>query len=367
MSRKTIFLVIGVLLYACATGRADFKYTQTSQVTGGALASMMKGLGVFSKSARQATKPTETTTYIKGNYLRQDNEDGSYQIIDLDGRRFIEVYPDHKSYSVITFDQMRQAMEQMEQQLKQKQAEAKNSANGGQNPQVTVTPKIQISATGKTQSILGQETQEMLMKLDLEMQSTDAQHGTQSGTMSLETDEWLAPSVIGYHEVSDFYKKMAVEVNWAPHTFGMDPRMTKSLVEMNKSGKIPVGLPMMTTVSMLMPPGQGNQSNQANQQQQQQENQQNGSSGIGDAMNPSGAAVKALGGMFARHRKKKQEEDQEAGGPQAAPPPPNSLMTITSHVTSFSTDSLDSALFQIPSGFTQVQANLNRVAEGGRQ
>lgn len=365
MSRKLSLLGVAVCLMVCATARADFKYVQTTQITGGAMASMMKGLGVFSKSARQATKPTPTTTYVKGNHLRTDNADGTYQIIDLDGRRFIQVDPNHQTYSIMTFEQMRQAMERMEQQLKQKQAEAKNSQNGDQNPQVTMTPKIQISATGKTQSILGQETQEMLVKMDLEMQSTDAQHGTQSGTLSTEVDEWLAPSIIGYHEVSDFYKKMATEIGWAPHSFGMDPRMTKSLVEMNKSGKIPVGLPMMSTVSMLMPPGQGNQPNQANQQQQQQqENQQNSSSGIGDAMNPSGAAVKALGGMFARRRKKKQEEDRQAAGPQAAPPPPNSLMTITSRVTSFSTDSLDDSLFQIPAGFNQVQSTAAQSLQG---
>ncbi|HEV2419794.1 MAG TPA: hypothetical protein VGX94_18505 [Terriglobia bacterium] len=363
MIRKLSLLSVVICLVVCATGRADFKYVQTTQITGGAMASMMKGLGVFSKSARQATKPMASTTYVKNNHLRTDNADGTYQIIDLDGRRFIQIDPNHQTYSVITFEQMRQAMEQMEQQLKQKQAEAKNSQNGDQNAQVTVTPKIEISATGKTQSILGQETQEMLVKMDLEMQSTDAQHGTQSGTLSTEMDEWLAPSIIGYHEVSDFYKKMATEIGWTPHTaFGMDPRMVKSMVELNKSGKIPVGLPMLSTVSMLGAP-QGDQT-ASQQQQPQQQDQQQSSSGLSSAMNPSGAAVKALGGMFARRRKKQQEQENQNASAPPATVPKNSLMSITSEVTSFSTDSLDDSLFQIPAGFNQVQSNPNQTLQG---
>ncbi|HEV2500254.1 MAG TPA: hypothetical protein VGY31_11810 [Terriglobia bacterium] len=362
MSRKLSLLGVVVCLVVCATGRADFKYVQTTQITGGAMAGMMKGLGVFSKSMRQATKPMASTTYVKGNHLRTDNADGTYQVIDLDGRRFIQVDPNHQTYSVITFEQMRQALQNMSEEMN------KQSKNQGQqadqNTQVTMTPKIQLTPTGKTQTIMGQDAQEMIIKMDLEMQATDAQNGTQSGTLSTETDEWVAPSVIGYHEVSDFYKKMAVEIGWTPHTtFGMDPRMVKSMVELNKSGKIPVGLPMLSTVSMLGAP-QGDQAASQQQQQPQQQDQQQSSSGLSSAMNPSGAAVKALGGMFARRKKKQQEqENQNASAPQATVPK-NSLMSITSQVTSFSTDSLDDSLFQIPAGFNQVQSNPNQTLQG---
>ncbi|MGH9400947.1 MAG: hypothetical protein ACRD2P_02435 [Terriglobia bacterium] len=362
MSAKLLLLVLTVCLSICTLGRADFKYTQTSQITGGAMAGMMKGLGVFSKSMRQATKPMESTTYVKGNHLRTDNADGTYEIIDLDGRRFIQVDPNHQTYSVMTFEQMREAMQNAQQRMNEemnKQSKNQGQQNG-QNAQVTMTPKIQITPTGKTQSILGQDTQEMVMKMDLQMQATDAQHGTQSGTISTEMDEWMAPSVMGYHEVGDFYKKMATEIGWTPNTaFGMDPRMTKSMVELNKSGKIPVGLPMLSVMSMLGAAPQGDQA-----APQQQQNQQQSSSGIGDVTNPGAAAAKALGGMFGRHKKKQQEEDnQNASAPQATTPS-NSLMSITSRVTSFSTDSLEDALFQIPSGFNQVQSNMDRALQG---
>ncbi|MGH9350680.1 MAG: hypothetical protein ACRD2G_00695 [Terriglobia bacterium] len=362
---KVSLLVLAVCFVICTSGRADFKYVQTSQITGGAMAGMMKGLGVFSKSMRQATKPMASTTYVKGNHLREDNADGTYQIIDLDGQRFIQVDPNHQTYSVMTFEQMREAMERMQQafhQAAQKQSQQAQQQGQQQMTNVTMTPKIEVTPTGKTQTILGQDTQEMVVKMDLQMQATDAQHGTQSGTLSTEMDEWVAPSIIGYHEVGDFYKKMATEIGWTPKTFGIDARMAKSMVELNKSGKIPVGLPMLSTVSMLSAAPQGDHA--APQQQQQQQDQQQSSSGIGDVTNPGAAAAKALGGMFGRRRKKQQEEDNQNASAAQTTVPSNSLMSITSRVTSFSTDSLDDALFQIPSGFNQVQSNMEQALQG---
>ncbi len=52
--------------------RADFKYTETSKITGGMLSGMMKVMGAFSKEARKAGEPMQSTTYVKGNRLRRD-------------------------------------------------------------------------------------------------------------------------------------------------------------------------------------------------------------------------------------------------------------------------------------------------------
>ena len=45
------------LIVLAATCRADFKYTTTSQITGGALVIPSKTASVFSKNARQMTEP----------------------------------------------------------------------------------------------------------------------------------------------------------------------------------------------------------------------------------------------------------------------------------------------------------------------
>src|ERR1039457_3702408 len=101
--------------------RADFKYTETSQMTGGSMLAMMKFASKFArgdakKQEKDMLKPTSTTHYVKGDRLRTDNEDGTSQIIDVGGRRVIFIDNNNKTYAVATFDQIKAAMEQAAQQ-----------------------------------------------------------------------------------------------------------------------------------------------------------------------------------------------------------------------------------------------------------
>ena len=59
MNTKSVCACVGVVLVGWATGRADFKCTRSSKMTGGALAGMMKAAGVFSKQAREPVVTTE--------------------------------------------------------------------------------------------------------------------------------------------------------------------------------------------------------------------------------------------------------------------------------------------------------------------
>jgi hypothetical protein len=73
--------------------------------------------------------------------------------------------------------------------------------------------------------------------------------------------------------------------------------------------------------------------------------------------------VKGLGSLFGK--KKKQQDDNAKSG-TAAPPPnpnpdPNALMEMTTQVSSFSDSPLDASLFDIPAGYTQVQADPNSM------
>lgn len=356
MSRKVSILVVCACVGVCLQGRADFKYTQTSQITGGAMAGMMKGLSIFSKSARQMTKPMPSTTYVKGNRLRRDSADGSYQIIDLDGQRIIEVDPQHQTYSSTTFEQMRDAVQKMNEQMNEEMK--KQSHEKGAN--VTMTPKISINPTGKTQTILGQSAQEVDMKVGLQMQAQNTQQNPQSATFTMDMDSWVAP-VSGYNEVSEFYKRMATEIGWSPNAaFGNNPQMMKSMVELYKSGKIPTGMPLLLTVSTLME-GQGGQ---PGSQQQTQQQSPSSASTSEEIASPGAAAAKALGGFFGHRRKKHQEEEQQNAAPQSQAPA-GSLLTMTMTVTSYSTDSVDASLFQIPAGFTEIRSNTQRMLQTG--
>lgn len=80
-----------MLLVCSGSSWADFKYIQSSKMTGGAMVSMMKVAGVFSKQAREAREPVVSTEYVKGRKMRRDGGDGQSTIIDLDGRQIINI------------------------------------------------------------------------------------------------------------------------------------------------------------------------------------------------------------------------------------------------------------------------------------
>ena len=146
MRFRSVVAMVAMTVLAVGTSRADFKYTQQSKVTGGALAGVTKTLGVFSKSARQANEPQISTTMVHGNRLRTEHSTGTVEIIDLDGRRFIHVDTVKKTYFVQTFDQFKQQMEQAKEKMQAEQAKA--AAKHGDPQTMTMVPKFDMQATG---------------------------------------------------------------------------------------------------------------------------------------------------------------------------------------------------------------------------
>ncbi len=365
MVRKTAVLYLAMLIAAAIPARGDFKYSESSQMTGGAMAGMVKFMGAFSKQARQATAPTENVTYIKGNRLRKDLGTTSTEIIDLQGRRLITIDHQKRTYSVTMFEQMKQAMEAARAKMQSQKA----SQPQGQQPppNLQVKPKIEVTPTGKTATLLSLPTNEVLMNLDMEMQSTDPRSQGQSATMWVKSDAWVTPKIPGYEEVTAFHQKMAKELDWMPgEILGGNPQVSQGMSELQKNASALKGFPLLQYVSM----GMAASGQAAGAQPEQQQTQQSQSS---TPSSPEGAIVKGLGGMFGGfgHKKKKQEQAQEssgggqtAGEPAAPPSTPGALMEMTVRVTSYSNDSLDSGLFEVPAGYTQVQSDMEKELSG---
>ncbi|HSS99642.1 MAG TPA: hypothetical protein VLK33_21550, partial [Terriglobales bacterium] len=226
------------LIFGSAPVRADFKYTDTSKITGGSMKSMMKTVSIFSKQASAAMKPIVTTRYVKGNQMRTDHSDGTFDIVDLDGRKMIFVDPQKRSYSEVTFDEMKAAMEKAQKQMQDEMAKQKTQQK---DVKVNVKPKVYITPSKETREILGQQTNELKMQIDMEMGAQDTsassqQTGPVSGTMSTAIDSWVAPSVPGYKEIGEFYVRMAKEINWTPPSnISINPQVSQGMAEVQKN------------------------------------------------------------------------------------------------------------------------------------
>jgi hypothetical protein len=73
--------------------------------------------------------------------------------------------------------------------------------------------------------------------------------------------------------------------------------------------------------------------------------------------------TKGIGGLFSKKKKQDDTADQNSQNP---PPPstPGSLMEMTIEVNSFSDASLDSSLFDIPTGLTRITQNADQIIGG---
>lgn len=370
-------IVFSGLLATSGVSRADFKYTQSSKMTGGSLMSMTKTLGVFSKSARQINEPQLTTTMVKGNRMRSEHSDGTIQIIDLDGKRFINIDTNKKAYSTMTFDEFRAAMQRAQEQAKQAQEQAVTK-----NPQaanIKITPKIHSEATDATRTILDLPTKEVKWQIEMLMESTDpaVQQKAQSASMTMNSDAWIAPDVPGYDEMRQFYVHMAKQLDWLPATMGnmmagMNAQMGPAMQEFQKNLATVKGMPLLQNVSFGMA-ANGLSGDQASKTQPAQPPPQQQTEDQGSVPTSTRDAIsKGMGSVFGGFGRKKKKADQDAqtqpsSSPQQSGTASASLMEMQIEVTEYSRAPLDRDLFDIPAGYTQVQQDPNQLFGGPRK
>lgn len=374
MTRRLAAVVAGAVLLSAGAARADFKYTESSKVTGGMMAGMMKFAGAFSKKARE---PVVTTTYVKSNTLRTETGQEAAQIIDLDGKRFIDLDLKKKTYTILTFDELRKAMEEAMAKARKESKDAN----------IKIRPRVEIEPTGNTKTILGEETNEVKMKVEMEVEAEDPEKAEEARkmTFNVASDSWVAPSIAGYKEIQRFYMRMARELNWLPGVvMGGDPQMAQGLMELKKGAAELDGLPLLQFARIGMagmplegaPPAETTGRTSSSQSAQTSSGTPSVTDAAADAAlakaSPKAATVKRLGGLFGGFGRKKQQQEEAPAEPAEAPAaapagaPSGALAEMTIEVTSFSSDPLDTSLFEIPAGFKEVKQDPEKVLSGRR-
>lgn len=335
---RRVVTMAGIMAVAALQLPADFTYRETTTITGGAMLSMMKVVGVFSKQARE---PVQSTVSVKGDRMLHRSQQQA-TVIDLAAQTVTTIDMQRKTYTVMTFEEYRQMMEQMSQKMHQSQDQ------GGQ-----MEFKVSAKDTGNTKEIAGYQAKEMVLRM--EMQATDQKSG-QQGSMVISSDIWLAPSVAGYQEVRAFYTRMGEKLAFNPGggMFMSSPEASRNMGELYKEiGKLD-GIPVLQTISMGVPgqPGSGDASAQAGSGGQQQQQQQAARPSLG------GALGGALGGKFGLGRKKQQDDQSSTAQPstqQQGNGNPGSLMEATTEMSGFSSDPVDDSAFAVPAGFKKVE------------
>jgi carbon monoxide dehydrogenase subunit G len=363
--------VIAVL--AAGSARADFSYEQTSKITGGMMAGMMKFAGAFSKQARE---PMRSTISVKGDRMAITSAN-RISIFDLAAETMTDVDLEKKTYAVITFADFSRAMQKMSEKM-------------GQKSDAQMQFKADVKQTGAAKAINGFQTKETILTLTIEGQ--DQKNGNK-GAMNIVTDMWLAPNLPGYDEVKDFYTRMGQKLSFAPGMSGMggmmgqQAGMAKGMSELYKEASKIEGVPVLQVVRMGGTMEGMSEADMARAQQQAAEDQRAaqpppptagdvaGSAATGAAasrMGRLGGLAGGLGGGLGGFGRKKKEPEQPAAQAQQAPPaaapqnaagatPPGTLMELTTELTAFSSAPVDMAKMSVPTGFKQVEHDMSKA------
>ena len=415
MNTKNV-AALGAMSLLSGVAYADASYEQTSQITGGILTDTIKSFSFLGKTTKDLLAPTNTLTMVHGNQKAVINKN-STEIFDLDKETITHIDTEKKTYSVMTFAQMRQAAADV---MKKIQQAPPQQAPGAQQPKSDLKTSFEVSVknTGVSKTVNGLNAQEQVV--DMQMHVTDP-HGTgateaqNTVTYTVTTDAWIATDPPEVKEIQDFDvrmgRKMMQGVDLSAFTkpgganaglaqiFGSKPGTAEAMEQMHKEMAKLKGTRVMEVTRM---------GGDAPAKAQQQQAAGSGGSVVGDASqaagtaatnSAAGAASSAAGtavsnaagnsvggtilgsaatafgsklissgmGMFA---KKKADTATSPANPAAAGTPtavPDTthvvLMETTMQKSNFSQEAIPSSAFDVPSGFKLVPSPYDKMSK----
>jgi hypothetical protein len=403
---------LGAILLVHPLAHADSSYQTTEQITGGTLVNTLKSMGSFLGSKMKAMfAPNNTLTMVHGNQKAVVTKD-STEITDLDAGTITRIDNTNKTYTVVTFAQMRDAipaaMKQMQKMQSQVQTQAKSNPPA---EQVKMDVDMKVVNTGASKVINGFTAQEQILTVTMTMTLPPPPPGQpqpppgtpltmQFGTT---TDIWITPDPDEVKEVQDFDLRMAKKM--------MEGVDSKAFMEQMQAMKASFN-PAAMGLTMGGPPGSADAMKEAYKEEQKIKGThilEVVSEGPPGAPPPTAAEVQTaaaapppapkssytggqmandvatntatptasnqlgklggfgstLGGnMLGAFRKKKAADTPPPAPPPAAsgsapgaPGAPGSgpLMQMTTQITNFSHDPIPPSVFQVPAGYKLVQ------------
>jgi hypothetical protein len=193
-----VSLIAGIAAYGLL---GDVTYHQTTKFTGGSLIEMVKKMASMPLMGRMGGGAMKTAfndqqhdVYVKGNKLASIGPVTSI-LYDLDAGTITTINHDKSTYSTMTFDELHQQMEQMQQRMHK---------GTGQD----IEFDMKVSDTGQTRTIDGQTATEKLLVMT-------AKQASQDGQMVIKSHLWLTSPTPAMDEVAEFHKKLATKAAFA--------------------------------------------------------------------------------------------------------------------------------------------------------
>jgi hypothetical protein len=322
-------VALSIVALSAASAQAEVKTRDKGQVKFEGMLGRM--VGIFGgKAAREGVASTNA---VKGDRKVTMN-DSTGRIVDLAEEKVYELDLKKKTYTVVTFAQLRQQLKEAQEKAARDAAEAQKEQAGKdkdkeqpkeKSPEVDVD--FDLKETGQKKQLVGYEAREVVMTITVREKGKALED---SGGIVMTSDMWLGPEIPAMKELADFelryWKAIAPEATGVSAeqmaaVLAMYPMLKQGMERMNKEKVNMRGTALSTVTTFDAVKGK-------EQMAKESESSSNSSGGGG------------LSGMLARKMMKKPSEEKSRA----------TIMTATTETLEISTSVAASDL-EIPAGF----------------
>jgi hypothetical protein len=329
-------LTLAVCLLSAPSIRADVRADEKSHVEfAGMLGRMVNIFG--GKAAREGTA---STVAVKGDRKATLSTDTG-QIVDLGEEKIYTLDLKRKSYTVITFAELRRRMEEAKKKAEENARKEQPKEQTKPEPaprENNIEVDFDVKDTGQKKSINGFDTHEVVMTITMREKGKTLDEG---GGLVMTSDMWMAPKIAAMNDIAAFDIRYAQKL-YGPMIAGASPEematalalypmMAPAMARMRTEGAKMNGTAILTTVTM-----DGVKSAEqvaAEQKDRDSDSKPSASGGIGGL----------VGGLAKRAAQKKMQGDPTSRA---------TVMTMTNEVLKIITD-VAPADVAVPAGFAQ--------------
>jgi hypothetical protein len=188
-----------VLAFLAAPALADVKTRDKGQVKfEGMLGTMMRMFG-----GKALSEGIVSTNAVKGNRKATLN-DMTGRIVDLDEQKVYDLDMKKKTYTVTTFDELRQKLREAQERAAKEAKEAPGEPTQPSSSEKQFEFDFDVKETGQTRAIAGHDARQVIMIVTVREKGKTLE---ESGGVVLTTDSWLGPDIPALKELAEFEMK----------------------------------------------------------------------------------------------------------------------------------------------------------------
>ena len=315
-------VVLSLVALSAAPAQAEVKTREKSQIRfEGMLGRMM---GMFGGKAMK--EGIVSSNAVKGD-RKVTMSDTTGRIVDLAEEKVYDLDLKKKSYTVVTFAEMRQQLKEAQEKARRDAEKAQEGAGKDREPErqdkaPEVDVDFDVKETGQTRAIAGYDAREVVMTITVREKGKVLDD---NGGLVIRSDMWLGPEIPAMKELAEFELRYWKAI--APETTGVSAEQMAALVAMYPMVKQGVDRLNREKVNLKGAPLTTVTTFEAVKGKEQMARESESSSGGG------------IGGMLARKMLKKDDK------------PRATILTVTGETLEIST-AVAPADLEIPAGFT---------------